>query len=87
MQKHQIGFMPRLATALCLCALATSAWASSDYYLKIGDIKGESTDADHKDWIIIESTSSVARSKGSSTAGDVSSSAAAAPLEQISMGS
>ena len=27
-------------------------------YLKIGDIKGEATDNDHKDWIIIESMSS-----------------------------
>lgn len=27
-------------------------------YLKLGDIKGESTDSEHKDWIIIESMSS-----------------------------
>lgn len=27
-------------------------------YMKLGDIKGESTDAEHKDWIIIESMSS-----------------------------
>ena len=27
-------------------------------YVKIGDIKGEATDQDHKDWIIIESMSS-----------------------------
>ena len=27
-------------------------------FMKLGDIKGEATDADHKDWIIIESMSS-----------------------------
>jgi len=27
-------------------------------YVKIGDIKGEATDQDHKDWIIIESMNS-----------------------------
>ena len=27
-------------------------------YVKIGDIKGEATDQDHKDWIIIEALSS-----------------------------
>lgn len=52
-------------------------------YLKLGDIKGESTDADHKDWIIIESMSSPIfrsipegakdqqRTKGETTLGDV----------------
>jgi len=31
--------------------------AAADYYLKLGDIKGESTDGKHKDWIEIESFS------------------------------
>lgn len=48
--------MPRAITvALASCAIAASSFAVG--YLKIGDIKGESTDRDHKDWIIIESMS------------------------------
>jgi len=32
-------------------------------YLKIGDVKGEATDQDHKDWVLVESmTSSIHRS-------------------------
>ena len=27
-------------------------------FMKLGDIKGEATDADHKDWVIIEAMSS-----------------------------
>ncbi len=50
--------MAQFLLGLCLTVLAFSAAASSDYYIKIGDIKGEATDADHKDWIIIESMSS-----------------------------
>ncbi len=34
-------------------------------FMKLGDIKGEATDTDHKDWVIIESMSS--RSSGQST--------------------
>jgi type VI secretion system secreted protein Hcp len=52
-------------------------------YIKLGDIKGEATDADHKDWIIIESMSSPIyrsipsgakdqqRTKGETTLGDI----------------
>lgn len=53
-------------------------------FMKAGDIKGESTDAKHKDWILIESMSSpiyrnipegardVERVRGRTTAGDCS---------------
>lgn len=52
-------------------------------YMKLGDIKGESTDTDHKEWILIESMSSPIfrsvpegakdqqRTKGETTLGDV----------------
>jgi type VI secretion system secreted protein Hcp len=52
-------------------------------FVKIGDIKGEATDNDHKDWIIIESMSAPVtrsipagakdqqRTKGDTTLGDV----------------
>ena len=52
-------------------------------FVKIGDIKGEATDQDHKDWIIIESMSSPIsrsipagakdqqRTKGETTLGDI----------------
>lgn len=52
-------------------------------YMKLGDIKGEATDQDHKDWILIESMSSSIfrsvpqgakdqqRTKGETTLGDV----------------
>ena len=52
-------------------------------FVKIGDIKGEATDQDHKDWIIIESMSSSIfrsvpegakdqqRTKGETTLGDI----------------
>ncbi|QOJ13398.1 MAG: type VI secretion system tube protein Hcp [Planctomycetia bacterium] len=52
-------------------------------YMKLGDIKGESTDSDHKDWIIIESMSSPIfrsvpegakdqqRARGETTLGDI----------------
>ncbi len=52
-------------------------------YIKIGDIKGEATDQDHKDWIIIESMSSPIhrsipqgakdqqRARGETTLGDI----------------
>ena len=53
-------------------------------YMKLGDIKGEATDTDHKDWILIESMSSPIfrsvpqgakdqqRTKGETSLGDVS---------------
>ena len=52
-------------------------------YMKLGDIKGEATDTDHKDWIIIESMSAPMyrsipsgakdqqRTKGETTLGDI----------------
>ena len=52
-------------------------------YMKLGDIKGECTDTDHKDWILIESMSSPIyrsipegakdqqRTKGDTTLGDI----------------
>ena len=52
-------------------------------FMKLGDIKGEATDTEHKDWIIIESMSSpifrsipegakdAQRSRGDTTLGDV----------------
>jgi len=52
-------------------------------FMKLGDIKGEATDADHKEWVIIESMSSPMyrsvpagakdqqRTKGETTLGDV----------------
>jgi len=47
----------RLSAALLVsCALAATMFAPA--YMKLGDIKGESTDSKHKDWIIIESMSS-----------------------------
>jgi len=48
--------MPR-ATVLVFASCALVATSFGAGYLKIGDIKGESTDADHKEWIIIESVS------------------------------
>jgi len=52
-------------------------------YMKLGDIKGEATDTDHKEWILIESMSSPIfrsipagakdqqRTKGETTLGDI----------------
>jgi type VI protein secretion system component Hcp len=54
--------LPRriLFTVLTLAVVgmgASSAHAASVYFLQIGDIKGESTDKNHKDWIDINSFS------------------------------
>ncbi|NNC47084.1 MAG: hypothetical protein HKO13_01450 [Sphingomonas sp.] len=38
-------------------SLLASAAGAGPVFLKIDDIEGESTDADHKDWIVIESVS------------------------------
>jgi type VI secretion system secreted protein Hcp len=64
----------RISAALILGAalvLAPSARAAYDAFLKLGDIKGESTDAQHRDWIEIESYqfSEVQSSVGSATGG------------------
>lgn len=60
-----------LAGAAALLA-ATPALAASDYYMKLGDIKGESTarDKDHKGWIELESLS-WAPERGASATGGV----------------
>ena len=48
-----------LYTLLLISMFAiVSANVQAAAYMKIGDIKGEATDNDHKDWIIIESVSS-----------------------------
>ena len=53
---------------------APTETAASNYYLKIGDIKGESTDREHKEWIIIESFSQgQAQTQSSGTGGPRSS--------------
>ncbi len=44
-----------LAAIMILCCVGISFAQSG--FLKLGDIKGESTDNEHKDWIIIESIS------------------------------
>ena len=49
----------RAAKALVVVALLVSApaFAASDIFAKIGDIKGESQDSKHKDWIEVSSFS------------------------------
>jgi type VI protein secretion system component Hcp len=49
-----------LMVLACLTVAVVSdvAQAAVNGYIKIGDIKGESDDQDHKDWIIIESMAS-----------------------------
>lgn len=53
------GFKGLFAAGLLATSLASSTTvvASSDMFLKLGDIKGESTDAKHKDWIEVLSWS------------------------------
>ena len=46
-------FFPLLAAGLFFFMTGSA----QSGYMKLGDIKGESTDKDHKDWIIIESMS------------------------------
>ena len=41
--------------ALLLWGAGSSSWAAYDAFLQFGDIKGESTDKAHKDWIEISS--------------------------------
>ena len=52
-------FASFVLTLFTLLAAATNAHAASDYFLKIGDIKGESTTADseHEGWIELTSVS------------------------------
>ncbi|HLJ75067.1 MAG TPA: type VI secretion system tube protein Hcp [Thermoanaerobaculia bacterium] len=46
--------MKRLFLAAVILSV-TPAFAAYDIFLKLGDIKGESTDKDHKDWIELSS--------------------------------
>jgi len=56
LRHHFAPFLRPLLMATALLAAASTADASG--YLRCGDIKGESTDSGHKDWIIIQSMSS-----------------------------
>jgi len=49
-----------MAILVCLTVAVVSdvAQAAVNGYIKIGDVKGEANDKDHKDWIIIESMAS-----------------------------
>jgi type VI secretion system secreted protein Hcp len=47
-----------LPTIAALALLGTTAATDAAAFMKLGDIKGEATDNEHKDWIIIESMSS-----------------------------
>lgn len=70
-----------LVAIMMLAGFAPEADAAA--FMKLGDIKGEATDNEHKDWIIIESMSSAIsrttsdkgkdaqRSRGDTTLGDV----------------
>lgn len=70
-----------IVTVMLIAGTVPEADAAA--FMKLGDIKGEATDKEHKDWIIIESMSSaiyrsvpegakdVQRSRGDTTLGDV----------------
>ncbi len=70
-----------IAAVMILAGFAPEADAAA--FMKLGDIKGEATDNEHKDWIVIESMSSAIfrdvpdkakdtkRSRGDTTLGDV----------------
>lgn len=47
----------KFIVALCLM-LGVVTLSNAAAFMKLGDIKGESTDSEHKDWIVIESMSS-----------------------------
>jgi type VI protein secretion system component Hcp len=49
--------------------VAASSFAAFDAYLQLGDIKGESTDKDHKDWIQVESFSQGPPQRGAALTG------------------
>ena len=73
-----------ISSIVAIMMLAGSApEADAAAFMKLGDIKGEATDNEHKDWIIIESMSSAIsrstsdnakdtqRSRGDTTLGDI----------------
>lgn len=56
MQMRSLKLMASLvATILAVTLMVSAAHAAA--YLKIADIKGESTDRDHADWILLDSVS------------------------------
>ncbi|MDA0766688.1 MAG: type VI secretion system tube protein Hcp [Verrucomicrobia bacterium] len=72
------------AACAALALLGSTANSEAAGYMKLGDIDGEATDTDHKDWIIIHSMSSpifrapvtdpatgVQRSRGDVVLGDI----------------
>ena len=82
--------MNKQLVVLSICSIAAVMMlagsipeADAAAFMKLGDIKGEATDNEHKDWIIIESMSSplfrsipdnakdAQRSRGDTTLGDV----------------
>lgn len=50
-QAIRSGLMAAALSAVTLAAASQTAVAASDVFIKIGDIKGESTDTQHKDWV------------------------------------
>lgn len=62
--------MKKLLMVLMLSVVMMSS-VSAAGYLKIGDIKGESTDSDHKEWIVIDSFSQSMQRAESSVGGPV----------------
>jgi hypothetical protein len=44
--------------------------AGGSAFVKLGDIKGEATDADHKDWIIVDSMGGSPKGKKGVDGGD-----------------
>lgn len=62
-------FLAFVAVALVATLGALPVHAAYDAFLNFGDIKGESTDKDHKDWVEIDSFSLGALRTGPSAAG------------------
>lgn len=56
-----------IATVIAFSSMPHSSYGAG--YLKIGDIKGESTDADHKDWINLLSISQSMTRPGNTSTG------------------
>ena len=62
----------RLVVMAFVCALGALvpdlALAAVNGYVRLGDVKGEATDQDHTDWILIESMEAPIRTKAATTA-------------------
>ena len=77
----QLVILSICSVGAVMLLLGSAQQADAAAYMKLGDIKGESTDQDHKDWInllsmshVIEKTTSntgTARQRGSTTFGDI----------------